>query len=817
MPDETGMRALGRFFRRAERRRALRLSSGDAFAACAEKFGITAREAEIIRLLIEGKGAKEITGTLFISDHTVKNHIHNIYRKLGVRNRVQLIQCFRAALEGPGRTAEGEAFPASAGPAPAIPRSFLRRAAVVAGLVLIAIAVSLVAWKPRNGRSRTAPLPPLPALAVLDFENLSDDPVLGKWVTGFPTLLTTDLIQAKNIRTVGDDRVYEALKKFGLTGGGRFSRGELRRLGRELQADYLLSGSLLKAGGSIAVTAFLHDVRTGATVRTERIECPDEQSLLGQADTLARLVRAALDLKPAGPGEDVDYDVEVLTTSYALAYRYYAEAQRYHRTGDYEQSLIMLRKAVELDPEFAMAYRLMSVDARNLGYFTQEADYMRTAFDLSARLPEDSRERHLIRGDYYSLSESTYALAVEAFKLVLRDHPDDLVTNNNLAMLYYDLEDYEAAVRHADVPIRLNTDHPFPYHTKAAALKALGRRDEAVRLLEKYLENNPANRLILWTLVGVLIDARDNAAALAALDRATAVFPDPSWAELRGTVLFHLQGAEAAEDEVRRLFLMDEAPWRLKAYERLGRIALSGGRFAAAAREFGRGVDLAETTGQHDWAATLLELRGQALLGAGDTAGALAEARRSVEAARAAGGGYRLATALLFQALVHIQAGDLAGAEALSEQFRGLAAAGTRRLSRTRDFYLGCLELGRGRPSEAAGLIEKVIAQFPRRDGSDIFRVLYDYYLASAKDKAGDTEGAARALRRIRESPGDTLDFEGYFAKAVLGLARLEDKLGRKDAAIAGYRSFLTMWKDADPGRPEVAEARAKLDALSKS
>src|SRR5512137_723060 len=100
---ETGMLTLGTFFRKAGRGGALRLKNGDAFAACADKFGITAREAEIIRRLIEGQDTRRITEALFISDHTVKNHIHNIYRKLGIRNRVQLVRCFQAALEETGR------------------------------------------------------------------------------------------------------------------------------------------------------------------------------------------------------------------------------------------------------------------------------------------------------------------------------------------------------------------------------------------------------------------------------------------------------------------------------------------------------------------------------------------------------------------------------------------------------------------------------------------------------------------------------------------------------------------------------------------
>lgn len=805
------MSTLGTFFRKTGRGGALRLKNGDAFAACADKFGITAREAEIIRLLIEGRDTRRITEALFISDHTVKNHIHNIYRKLGIRNRIQLVRCFQTALEDPGRANGAGVAEAPASPgAQAAAAAVLRRMALPGLLVLALSAAALVAWKPW-GRAPRAAAPPVPALAILDFENVSGDPDLAKWVTGFPTLLTTDLLQSKRIRAVGDDLVYGALKKHGLDGTGRFSRQELKQLARELQADYLLSGSLMKAGGSIVITAFVHDARTGATVRTESVECPDERSLLREAETLARQVKAGFDRTPPLE-EDVDPDLELLTTSYALAYRYYAEALRYHRTGDYEQSLLMLRKAVELDPEFAMAYRLMSVDARNLGYFTQEADYMRTAFDLSARLPENSRERCLIRGDYYSLSESTFALSVEAFKLVLRDHPDDLVANNNLGMLYYDLEDYDAAARSAGVPIRRGTDHPFPYHTKAAALRALGQTAEAVRLLESYLDKRPANRLILWTLAGIHLGARDYAAALDALDRGEAVFPDPSWAELRGAVLFHTQGAAAAREEFRKLFLMEEAPWRLKGYERLGNVALSGGRFGEAAEEFERGAALAETTGQHDWVAGLRRQRGRTLLAAGDVPGALGEARKSVEAAKATGGPYCLARSLLFLAETRMSGtGGLAEDQGLAEQFQALASsAPTGRVRRSYDFFRGLVELDAGRPAEAVKILDKAVASIVRRDGLDVNDFVFRSYLASAKEQAGDLKGAAEILRRLLETPGDRLDFDGAFAKAVLGLARLEDRLGRRAAARAGYGRFLELWKDADPGRPEVAEAQTR-------
>ncbi|NLH76380.1 MAG: helix-turn-helix transcriptional regulator, partial [Acidobacteria bacterium] len=97
------MSVLRRLFRRDDPPPALRLRGGDAFEASAAEAGLTAREAEIVRLLIEGRDNRAITEALFIADHTVKNHIHNIYRKLDIRNRVQLVRRFQAVLEEPGR------------------------------------------------------------------------------------------------------------------------------------------------------------------------------------------------------------------------------------------------------------------------------------------------------------------------------------------------------------------------------------------------------------------------------------------------------------------------------------------------------------------------------------------------------------------------------------------------------------------------------------------------------------------------------------------------------------------------------------------
>jgi DNA-binding CsgD family transcriptional regulator/tetratricopeptide (TPR) repeat protein len=797
----------GSFFKRAGRPPSLRVQNGDAFAAQAERLGLTAREAEIVRLVLEGKDGKAISEKLFISGHTVKNHIHHIYQKLGVKNRIQLVRCFQAVLE------DRERPPASLA-APPAGAAFVRRAAVPAAVLFLALATVLVAWKPWGRRPRPAALPPPPAVAMLDFENLSNDPGLDKWVMGLPLLLATDLGQSKHLRTLGDDVVYGALRKFDLAGRKRYTREEFRRLAKDMKADYLITGSLMAAGGTIVVTAFVQDARSGETVRTEKLDCADENDLMQKTDGLAALIRSHLIRRAAPVQDDIDLDIEMLTTASALAYKYYSEGWRYHRTGDYEQSLIMLQKAVDIDPGFAMAYRMMSAAARNLRYLQREAEYARKAFELTERLPEDCRERHLIRADYYSEAEATQDLAVAEFQQVLKDHPYDGVANNNLGILCFELEDYEAALRHADVPVRQGISMPFPYYTKAQALWALGRGAEAVRTLTDYHENHPENRLIYQTLAEVLIAGGRLAEAGAVLDKAMATFPDPSWAYWRAGLLFLTEGAAAAREELRRLFLMDEAPWRLRARMLLALIALAGGRFGEAAEECRAGSDLAELVGESGWDSDFRVMLGRILLQEGDPAAAVTELREAVARAGPSGPRRRAALQALGQACV--RTGDLGAVEALRSEFQaGAPIAADRRVVRDRDYFLGLLELEGGRPREGSAAMEKAAAALPAGRPPTSQASLIYYHLGLAREKSGDLAGAAAAFERILAPGQIRLVLGETVPLAVLARARVKEAMGDRASAVAAYRSFLEFWAQADPGRPELAEARTRLAALA--
>lgn len=416
------------------------------------------------------------------------------------------------------------------------------------------------------------------------------------------------------------------------------------------------------------------------------------------------------------------------------------------------------------------------------------------------------------------MSEDTLAQAAEEFKKVLEDNPYDLTANNNLGILCYELEDYEAAARYADVLVREKTADPFPHYTRAVSLWALGRSSEALGVLAAYHEDHPANRLIHQTLVDLLIEARDFAGAKAAIEKAMSIFPDPSWAYWKGVTDYYALGAAAAREELRRLFLMDEVPWRLRAYLRLTLIGLAEGRFGDAGAESQRGAALAESIGELTWASDFRNLLAQVLVNRGQLSGAVVEARAAAELARRASSRARLRPALHVLAVCSALAGDLATADTATQELRALAATSPiSRVSRNFDLFRGEIELAKGRPQEAISALERAVAKLPAGTAPGSHGPLMQYLMARARERTGDRAGAAAAFGEVLEAPGNRLDLGHYYPLAVFGRARMHDKLGNSAAALEGYRSFLTLWKDADPGRPEVAEARARVAALAGS
>jgi tetratricopeptide (TPR) repeat protein len=206
---------------------------------------------------------------------------------------------------------------------------------------------------------------------------------------------------------------------------------------------------------------------------------------------------------------------------------------------------------------------------------------------------------------------------------------------------------------------------------------------------------------------------------------------------------------------------------------------------------------------------------GQALLDQGKIEAALAEVR-PVATASEDDSRSRMRQYVLGE--IYARMGNVAGLEELTARLRAHAGPGAPRpLVREFDLFTGVVEYERGRFREAAAALEKAAASLPAGRPAATVEPLVFYFLGLAREKAGDPAGAAGAFDEIIKAADDRLSFSDIFPLAVYGQARAEEALGRKARAIEGYRAFLALWANADPDRPETADARARLKALAAS
>jgi tetratricopeptide (TPR) repeat protein len=128
---------------------------------------------------------------------------------------------------------------------------------------------------------------------------------------------------------------------------------------------------------------------------------------------------------------------------------------------------------------------------------------------------------------------------------------------------------------------------------------------------------------------------------------------------------------------------------------------------------------------------------------------------------------------------------------------------------------LGVIELQNGDPGQAIDRLRKAVSQlsheysFPT-DG----QALYLEPLALAYDKSGDLEKAREEYMKITALTSGRQHYGDIYARAFYMLGRIAEQQGDKARARENYRKFLDLWKDADPGLPEVPDAKVRLAGL---
>ena len=350
---------------------------------------------------------------------------------------------------------------AAAPPATALPASRSRSILwfTSLGLSLVALLVVLIATNAGGLRGRLrgrATGPRIESLAVLPLENLSHDPEQEYFADGMTEELITDLAQIRSLRVISRTSVmaYKATKK------------PLPQIGRELNADAILAGSVQKSGDRVRITAQLIHAATDRHLwaRSYERDLRDVLSLQGEvARAVTKEIRAAVTpqeearlakVRPVDPEAHELY----------LKGRYYWNKRT---ESDVRRGLEFFQKAIERDPAYALAYDGLSGAWLALGFYEglsprETFPRAKAAATKALEIDDGLAEARAALAMVNLLFEWNWAQAESEFKKTLE----------------------------------LNPNYPAGHHWHAEFLTAMGRHEEAVAEARRARELDPLSLII---------------------------------------------------------------------------------------------------------------------------------------------------------------------------------------------------------------------------------------------------------------------------------------------------------------------------------
>jgi tetratricopeptide (TPR) repeat protein len=662
----------------------------------------------------------------------------------------------------------------------------------VAGAVVLVLALSAVWWA--RGRFGAPPRGE-PSVAVLYFENVADpaDAQRIGAITG--NLLITSIAQDPGIQVVGTERILDALR--GLGRSGIVDRGTAFLVARRVHAARIVTGRILQVQPSIVLTAEVSEVVTGRVLDAARIEGEPGQTVFQVVDALG----AQLMSRMARPDETTRLAPVAQRTSADLeAQRLYAEGLEHLSGAHLSQAAASFRAALARDPEFAQASYQLAIVLWWWNDFEAAKSSLEHARARADRL--SPMEREILAG-LGALVDGRGQPALERFAQLSRQYPEEKIPAFGLIEATYHTDHYEEAVRAARRALVLDPSFTFAGVHLVDALRQLGRLDEADSTARILLARDPGNVLLWYSRQLVMLTRGDAQGALRLAEEAHAAGAmSPVLAKSTGLLLLNLTGRL---DAARVASPEDTLPWQREERRLLveGTLALRAGRFREAMGITRRAwVAVPRSTGLIP-AASLDVIH--AALGAGNARQALAWHDSLVGRLETAGPFYRV-IGQVARLITLARLGRRAEAEALDRQLQAIQLAPGDLAAQVREYGHALLLQAQGRPREGLACLPQAWwGPAPLSwSGARLDR-------ARMELDAGMYVAALGGLDTLLRTPLIQADDA---VRLRLWRGQALEKLDRPAEAAASYRDFLRIWKDADPGVPEVAEAKMALARL---
>jgi eukaryotic-like serine/threonine-protein kinase len=488
---------------------------------------------------------------------------------------------------------------------------------VLACLILAAIAYGAYAWYERSRPVAVA----REALLLADFVNTTGEPVFDG---ALKDALEIQLQQSPYLNILPASQVRSTLQSMQRSPTEPISSALAHELCQRAGAKAVLFGSIAPLASAYIVKLEAQSCGVGDVIAREQVQAAAKTDVLPGVGAAAARLRKTLG-ESIGSIQRFNVPIQNATTASLDALKAYSMGiETRTRTGEV-QAIPLFERALELDPNFALAAARLAAVHANLEDHDKAQEYIKRAFEHSEGISEP--ERLSIRSAYQYIVTGRLDDVVATYQLWIRTYPQDWVPHNNLATTYVRLNELDDALREARTAVQLAPNVVVPYQELARILLVLDRFADCAAVIadaEAHSLDSSYNRAIAYDLAFI----NNDAAAMQEQLRAASSRADG-----------HLVVAEAA------------------------RAALAAGDLETSRRLYAQAISAARSAEISDYAGLLLaeQSLGDALLG--DPARA---DRERQEALQVGSGGDALWTAALAAAF----AGHPVEAAALASRYQ---------------------------------------------------------------------------------------------------------------------------------------------------
>ena len=637
-----------------------------------------------------------------------------------------------------------------------------------------------------------------------------------------PNLLITNLENTGFFHVATWDRLRDLMKQMGRENEETIDKELGFELCRREGIKAVVSGSVMKVGSVFATDVKVFDVETEELIKSTNSQGEGIDSIIKtQIAELSREIALGVGITREEIAS-ADLDISEFTTTSMDAYNYFIKGREDFYDQYAKDAIIRLEKAVELDPNFAMAYLYLGYTYNNLVLDYKKArEYYEKAKALSDRVSE--KERLLIEAEYANTVEKVQEKWLEIMHTIVEKYPREIQAHVELCQYYRKAEMYSEVIKHAEIVLALDPSRGDAYEELAFAYAGTGDDEKALEYLEKGSAAIPGDARMNLTTGHFYIK-------MGKIDEAIRKFKGALDLKSDFTIQNFLAYAYAMKEEYAETFEWSSKfsanplseGIKVKGYWLMGFYHYWIGSFNQAIEDLQKAWDLTHESGERDFfseyfISKIHYERGELDLGRDQfqdwydglmeiTPPAAQDQRSFISFFLHAGLGN-----------IDLKQGNIDSARLHLKEMEALMP----KMSNPQKFngyntLLGEILLAEKSYDEAISAFNNV-AQMKMPwiwNTQPIFAYNIDpikVLLAKAYKERGDLDKAIEILERLSDPNAENREGRLIYPKNYYELAILYEMKGWKAEAIRLYEKFLYLWKDADPGTTELEDARKRL------